>query len=274
MECCAKPFASKNLPWIGGETMRDLARVLSYRFGHNPRHYVSGTLHLLRPPDFSDELWSIIRLIQHYTMTSPERVSALVESIQFIVQNRIPGNIVECGVWRGGSMMAVALALRKSGDALRELHLFDTFEGMPKPNEEDIDLKGNSADTFFRKRQTGPDRSDFCRATLEDVQLAMNSTGYNPALVHLVKGKVEDTIPLHAPESIALLRLDTDWYESTKHELEHLFPRLSKHGVLIVDDYGHWQGARKAVDEYFAKNKIPILLSRVDYTGRVAVKLE
>ena len=147
--------------------MRDLARVLSYRFGHNPRRYVSGTLHLLRPPDFSDELWSIIRLIQHYTMTSPERVSALVESIQFIVQNRIPGNIVECGVWRGGSMMAVALALRKSGDALRELHLFDTFEGMPKPNEEDIDLKGNSADTFFRKRQTGPDRSDFCRATLD-----------------------------------------------------------------------------------------------------------
>ena len=102
----------------------------------------------------------------------------------------------------------------------------------------------------------------------------MNSTGYDEGMVHLVKGRVEETIPQHAPDSIALLRLDTDWYESTKHELERLFPRLSKHGILIIDDYGHWQGARRAVDEYFAGNKIPILLSRADYTGRVAVKLE
>lgn len=254
--------------------MRGLARVLSYRFGHNPRQYVSGTLHLLRPPDFSDELWSIVQAIQHHTMTSPERVSALVESIQFIVHNRIPGSIVECGVWRGGSMMAVALALKKAGGGSRELHLFDTFEGMPKPTEADVDLKGHSAGRFFRKLQTGPDTSNYCRATLEEVQQAMNSTGYDPALVHLVKGRVEETIPEHAPDTIALLRLDTDWYESTKHELEHLFPRLSKHGVLIIDDYGHWQGARKAVDEYFAENKIPILLSRVDYTGRVAIKLQ
>jgi O-methyltransferase len=253
--------------------MRELARAFSYRFGHNPLRYVSGTVHLLRPPDFSDELWSIVRSIQHHTMTSPERVSALVESVQFIVQNRIPGSIVECGVWRGGSMMAVALALKNAGDALRELRLFDTFEGMPKPTDADVDLKGHPATTFFRKLQTGPDTSKFCRATLEEVRLAMDSTGYDPALVHLVKGRVEDTIPQHAPDAIALLRLDTDWYESTKHELEHLFPRLSKHGVLVIDDYGHWQGARKAVDEYFAENKIPILLSRVDYTGRVAVKL-
>jgi O-methyltransferase len=254
--------------------MRELARVLSYRFGHNPRQYVAGTLHLLCPPDFSDDIWSILRSIQHHTMTSPERVSALVEAVQFIVHNQIPGSIVECGVWRGGSMMAVALALKKAGDASRELHLFDTFEGMPKPSAADVDLNGRSAGGFFRKHQTGPDTSNFCRATMEEVRLAMNSTGYDESQVHLVKGRVEETIPKHAPDSIALLRLDTDWYESTKHELEHLFPRLSKHGVLIIDDYGHWEGARKAVDEYFAENKISILLSRVDYTGRVAVKLE
>ena len=171
-------------------------------------------------------------------------------------------------------MMASALALKKAGDTTRELHLFDTFEGMPKPTAADVDLNGHSADRFFRKLQTGPDTSNFCRATLEEVRLAMHSTGYDEGLVYFVKGRVEETIPKHAPDSIALLRLDTDWYESTKHELEHLFPRLSKHGVLIVDDYGHWEGARKAVDEYFAKNEITILLSRVDYTGRVAVKLE
>ena len=254
--------------------MKDLARVLSYRFGHNPKSYLSGTLHLLRPPDFSEELWSVVRFIQHYTMTSPERVSALIESVQFIVQNRIPGSIVECGVWRGGSMMAVALALRNVGEASRELHLFDTFEGMPQPTKADVDLKGHAASSFFRKLQTGPDTSNYCRASMEEVRRAMNSTGYDEGMVHLVKGRVEETIPKHAPDSIALLRLDTDWYESTKHELEHLFPRLSKHGILIIDDYGHWQGARRAVDEYFADNKIPILLFRADYTGRVAVKLE
>lgn len=254
--------------------MRELARVLSSRFGYDPRQYVAGTLHLLHPPDFSDELWSIVRSVQRHTMTSPERISALIEAIKFVVHNRIPGSIVECGVWRGGSMMAAALALKKAGDTTRELHLFDTFEGMPKPTAADVDLNGHSAGRFFRKLQTGPDTSNFCRATLEEVRLAMNSTWYDQGLVHLVKGRVEETIPKHAPDSIALLRLDTDWYESTKHELEHLFPRLSRHGVLIVDDYGHWEGARKAVDEYFAENKIKILLSRVDYTGRVAVKLE
>jgi hypothetical protein len=254
--------------------MKDLARVLSYRFGYNPGRYVSGTLHLLAPPDFSEKLWSIVRLIRRYTMTSPERVSALIESIHFIVQNRIPGSIVECGVWRGGSMMAAALALRNAGEACRELYLFDTFEGMPKPTKEDVDLKGHAASNFFRKLQTGPDTSNYCRASMEEVRQAMSSTGYDEGRFRLVKGRVEETIPQHAPDSIALLRLDTDWYESTKHELEHLFPRLSKHGILIVDDYGHWQGARRAVDEYFADNKIPILLSRADYTGRVAVKLE
>ena len=136
--------------------MKNLARVLSYRFGHSPRQYVSGTMNLLRPPDFSDELWSIVRAVQHHTMTSPERVSALVESVQFIVKNRIPGSIVECGVWRGGSMMAVALALLKAGDTSRELHLFDTFEGMPVPTESDVDLKGQSAGVLLPEIADGP----------------------------------------------------------------------------------------------------------------------
>jgi O-methyltransferase len=83
---------------------------------------------------------------------------------------------------------------------------------------------------------------------------------------------VEDTIPASVPEQIALLRLDTDWYESTKCELEILFPRLVKGGVIIIDDYGCWQGARKAVDEYFNKNNIAILLNRMDDTGRIGIK--
>ena len=107
---------------------------------------------------------------------------------------------------------------------------------------------------------------------MEVVKKNIFSIGYDPEKIHFVQGKVEDTIPATIPEKISLLRLDTDWYESTKHELEHLFPRLSKGGILILDDYGHWQGARKAADEYFNNNHISIFLSRADYTGRIAVK--
>lgn len=100
----------------------------------------------------------------------------------------------------------------------------------------------------------------------------MESTGYPPERIHLVPGRVEDTVPAQAPERIALLRLDTDWYASTKHELDHLYPRLSDGGVLIVDDYGHFEGARRAVDDYLAEQAEPLLLNRIDYTGRIAVK--
>jgi hypothetical protein len=98
------------------------------------------------------------------------------------------------------------------------------------------------------------------------------ATGYPAERVHLVRGPVEETLPAAAPERLALLRLDTDWYASTRHELEHLYPRLVDGGVLIVDDYGHWQGARQAVDEYFAGTAPPPLLHRIDYTARIGVK--
>ena len=99
----------------------------------------------------------------------------------------------------------------------------------------------------------------------------MKSTGYPVGNIRLLKGKVEDTIPGTMPAKIALLRLDTDWYESTKHELTYLFPLLEKSGVLIIDDYGAWQGARKAVDEYLKDNGT-VYLNRIDFTGRLLIK--
>ncbi len=100
----------------------------------------------------------------------------------------------------------------------------------------------------------------------------MLSVGYPENRVHFVKGPVENTIPEHAPKGIALLRLDTDFYSSSKHELVHLFPRLASGGVLLLDDYGHWEGQRIAMDEYLAETGIPILLNRLDYTARIGVK--
>lgn len=199
-------------------------------------------------------------------MTSPERIYGLIQAVRYIVAADIPGAIVECGVWRGGSMMAVALTLQ-SLNARRELFLFDTFEGMPPPTEVDRDFRGVAAAEIFRSFAKRRER--WCAASLEEVRANIESTGY--CYVQFIKGRVEDTIPVRAPQSIALLRLDTDWYESTKHELTHLYPRVMRGGVLIVDDYGHWQGSRKATDEYFAQS--PILLNRLDYTGRIAVKV-
>jgi hypothetical protein len=225
------------------------------------------------PADFDELTTRIFNTVNPYTMTSPERIAALVEAVRYVVANEIPGDFVECGVWRGGSSMAAALALKELGDESRELWLYDTYAGMSAPTEEDVDVSGRAADEKFTQRQLTEDSSEWCRSPLEDVQQNLASTGYPMAKMHFVKGKVEDTIPHDMPAGpVAILRLDTDWYESTRHEMQHLYPALETRGVLILDDYGYWQGARKAVDEYFAAHGIRPLMGRVDTDGRMLLK--
>lgn len=222
------------------------------------------------PPDFTSADIQIVDRTKDYTYTSPERIAALCNATRYVVGNAIEGAFVECGVWRGGSMMAAMLTLIENKDADRECFLYDTYEGMSEPTDIDINIDGITAMSKWRDAHSKNER--FTYASLEDVKRNVGSTGYPEAHVHYVVGKVEDTIPGTAPSSIAMLRLDTDWYESTKHEMHHLFPRIVKGGVIIIDDYGHWVGARKAVDEYLAENRIRLLLNRIDYTGRIGVK--
>ncbi|MFG5406983.1 TylF/MycF/NovP-related O-methyltransferase [Piscinibacter sakaiensis] len=203
-------------------------------------------------------------------MTSLARRASLLQAVDHVLRAGIPGDIVECGVWRGGSMMAVALALQARGDTARELFLYDTFEGMNAPTEADRSHHGERAADQLARTPRG--EGVWCEAGLEDVQANLAATGYPAGRIHCVRGPVEQTIPGTLPGRIALLRLDTDWYESTRHELEHLYPLLQPGGVLIIDDYGHWQGARRAVDEYFAAQPLPVYLHRVDYTARLMVK--
>jgi O-methyltransferase len=210
----------------------------------------------------------IISAVSPFTMTSPERLASLCQGIAYIVSNNIPGDIVECGVWRGGSTMAAALALKHFSETDRSLFLFDTFEGMPQPTDADVVTStGQTADSIFKASN-----GEWCLAREDEVRRNILSTDYPTDRIFLIKGMVENTIPEHSPDQIALLRLDTDWYESTKHELRNLYPVLSPRGVLIIDDYGHWDGARRAVDEYIKEERLPLLLSRVDYTGRMTVK--
>jgi O-methyltransferase len=221
------------------------------------------------PPDFRDDETKIIGEVQPWTLTSAERIYALIQAVRYVSANCIPGAIVECGVWKGGSMSAIAKTLLQVKDVKRNLYLFDTYEGMPEPTREDRDYSGKQATEVMRQ-----DPSYRCaNAPLEGVKKLLFETGYPQERIHFVQGKVEETIPAAAPDSICLLRLDTDWYGSTKHELVHLFPRVSRSGVIIIDDYGHWKGSQQACDEYFAENRIPILLNRIDYTGRIALKL-
>ncbi len=222
--------------------------------------------------DFDPAFLPILRRCQPATMTSVERIYALYKAVEYLSVTRIPGDIVECGVWRGGSMMCAALTLLEAGDTCRRLYLYDTFAGMVPPDATDVDFKGRSAIGQLSAEQRTEDSYIWAYAPLEAVRGNMASTGYPEDQVSYVCGPVEQTIPATVPEAIALLRLDTDWYSSTRHELDHLFPRLAKGGVLIVDDYGHWQGARRAVDEYFAASDTKVLLNRIDYTARIGVR--
>jgi O-methyltransferase len=214
--------------------------------------------------DLSDEQKQVIAMARPYTMTSVERMVSLLGATDYIVRHRIEGDIAECGVWRGGSMMVIAQALLALGDRSRTLYLFDTFEGMSAPSKEDVSVGGRVAIEHIKVEP------QWCYATIEDVRRNLLSTGYPADKIRFLKGKVEDTIPATLPGPLALLRLDTDWYESTRHELQHLYPLLKHRGIMVIDDYGHWQGARKAVDEYFAGNSV--FLHRIDYTGRLLVK--
>jgi hypothetical protein len=209
-------------------------------------------------------------------MTTPRRIAALCDGVEHVVRADVPGAVVECGVWKGGSMMAAALTLLRLGASDRDLYLFDTFQGMPPPTGEDVfsAYDGYSPMRHWRRRanRSVPAESTWHYVPAQEVRDNLLSTGYPAERIHLVEGRVEDTLPGGAPDRVALLRLDTDWYESTRHELEQLYPRLSPGGVLIVDDYGHYEGARRAVDEYFDAHGGRPLLARVDYTGRVGVK--
>lgn len=223
--------------------------------------------------DVSPRTAATIEFVRPYTMTTVDRIEAVCSSIEYIVRYDIPGAIVEAGTWLGGSSMAAARTLVECGVTDREFYLYDTFEGLPAPGKEDA-MIGGSHDfvaSWWEKENRKADAAPWLDAPVETVRENMAKTGYPLDRINMVKGMVEDTMPVTAPEQIAFLRLDTDWYASTKVEMELLFPRLAPGGVLIVDDYGFTEGARRAVDEALAVFPHPVFLHRIDSCGRLAI---
>ena len=165
--------------------------------------------------------------------------------------------------------MVAAMSLRHFGDESRRFWLYDTFEGMPPPTSRDVDFAGRTPQQHLAG-WGARDMGGMANSSIEEVRRNLSLTGIAAERFELVKGRVEETIPGTLPDGpISILRLDTDWYESTRHELEHLFPRLSKGGVIVIDDYGFWRGSREACDEYFARHGVNLLLNRLDRTGAV-----
>ncbi len=199
---------------------------------------------------------------------------ALKEAVKYVIANNIAGDLVECGVWKGGSCMLIARTLLEYDQNDRLLWLYDTFEGMTLPTNEDIEKEtGIKGGDLLENIEKNTDKYNMWAYAPEDiVRKNMESTKYPSDKIKYIRGKVEDTLNETKPESIALLRLDTDWYESTKAEMDALYPLIAKGGVLIIDDYGHFEGARKAIDEYFDSVKEQPLMHRIDYTGRMIIK--
>ncbi|MGH8540018.1 MAG: TylF/MycF/NovP-related O-methyltransferase, partial [Stenotrophobium sp.] len=220
----------------------------------------------------------IIAEALQYSMTNFDRLFVLMEAVRHIERRGIPGAFVECGVWRGGSILAMLRTLLALGVTNRDFYLYDTFEGMTAPTEVDVSAYHGSALAAWKSAVGKGERAwnELFNEKVfneEDVRRVLLSTGYPSERLHFVKGTVEQTIPATVPDAIALLRLDTDWYESTRHEMQHLYPLIAQGGVLIIDDYGHWDGCRKAIDEYFsAGHTPPMLLNRVEYSCRIGVK--
>lgn len=223
-------------------------------------------------PDTEKEFLELKAKCLPHTMTSVDSLYYTYRAVKHVIANKIPGDFVECGVWKGGNTMMVALTLMKLGDTSRRIFLYDTFEGMSEPTEKDISYKDEGADNEWKTSQKNG-YNEWCYSPIDEVRNNLKSTGYPMDEIVFVKGKVEDTIPGTKPAEISILRLDTDWYESTYHELLHLYPILSKNGFLIVDDYGYWKGAREAVDKYFEEHSVNIFMNRLDNSARGGIKL-
>jgi O-methyltransferase len=253
---------------LNNSIKRSLIKILAKR-----GFKILNTNHFNTINDLTNRERNILNYIidKKLTMTSKDNLAATILSVRYTVRNNIGGDFVECGVWRGGHSIAAALTFELY-DSDKKVFCFDTFQGMTKPTYLDKDTAFNSSAMKKYSALNNSEYNAWCYSPIDEVINNFNEAGISSDRFKLIKGDVLETLPKFKSGNISILRLDTDWYESTRKELEFLWPKLTKFGVLIIDDYGHWAGSKKAVDEFF-KSGPEIFLNAIDYTARSTIKL-
>jgi O-methyltransferase len=215
------------------------------------------------PPGYSTLEVEQINLCKKYSMTSKTQLAFLINTMEYIEFEKIPGDVVECGVWKGGSALLMAIKLEKS-ESKRTLWLYDTFNGMTQPTSYDKKIGGKvTAQQMLDKSIKSTAENTWAYATLQEVkENVLGNTSFPESRIKFIVGDVAQTLLAETPNQIALLRLDTDWYESTLIELQTLFKLVAPGGVVIIDDYGHWEGSKKATDEFLETSELqPLMFS-------------
>lgn len=212
----------------------------------------------------------LIDLISKYSMTPKIRIYNLIQALRHLEHNEVQGDYVECGVWKGGNLILFKKFLEKNNLISKKIYAYDTFEGMTTPSSYDYNLSTKESAENILKGDKDRKTNNWGICSLEDVKSNILKTVGNLDSIEFVKGPVEETLNNKIPNKISLLRLDTDWYSSTKKELEVLYDNVTPGGIIIIDDYGHWGGTKKAVDEFFL-NKY-VWMHYVDYACRLIIK--
>ena len=243
--------------------IQNLFNKIGYRISRLPTN-------LKIPYEANDFQKIIIKECNNLTSTGSIRMFGLLKAIEHVCLNNIKGEIVECGVCEGGNIILAQKYLNKL-NSNKSIYGFDTFAGMTEPTKEDVDNDNNSQTKIWKKNLKANGICDWAYCSIEDVRKNISSL-VSKNKIKLIKGKVEHTLLIeeNIPQEISILRLDTDWYESTKIELEILYPRLSNGGFLIIDDYGEFSGCRKAVDDFFKNKKH--YLHYIDSSSRLLIK--
>ena len=227
------------------------------------------------PIELNDAENEIIQYVRSHNLSMCTTLNLYQTAIacKYIVKNKIPGDFVECGVFRGGNAL-IAARIFEMYNSEKKVYLFDTFSGMSEPTKYDVSTRTNLPVMNKYLSVKREKFTDWTYASIEEVRENFKKLNLLQDNVVFIQGKVEDTLnqPENIPTAISFLRLDTDWYESTKIELEILYNKLVVGGILVIDDYGSWDGAKKAVDEFFINLSHPPFLSFIDNGARIAIK--
>jgi hypothetical protein len=215
-------------------------------------------LEVFRDQIAPSEFGCLYKQVSPFSMMSHARLKGIFRGVRDVVRRKVKGDLVECGTARGGCSALMGLTCRQIQTS-RKIWVYDTFEGLPAPTQEDPDFD-------LAKSFEGDCRGDYdeVRELFERFQILDD--------VQMVKGLFQDTLPSSEIQQIALLHLDGDWYDSTWVCLEQLYDKVTPGGVIQIDDYGHWAGARKALHKFFDQRKIQVDLQYLDYTGRQFIK--